>query len=225
MATRPVFRVKSLPPHYESIDVEFQFFSGFAASQQRKSVESLHEAYLSRFPDSKVLEISTRSEVMLGQMLSAFNLRCDIARSKIPVENIFQSSKVFEHGGPYLDLLEVPPYGIKKDERLRESGKLIRFEFQNEVFPLEPKTFFYDWVYINALVQNPELSKQLMEYDAFTDIAFNPQKSINCQARTAAIYVSLVKSSLLDTALKSPQSFCNTVYEENKEGFEQYSLF
>lgn len=46
-----------------------------------------------------------------------------------------------------------------------------------------------------------------MDYEAFTDIAFNPQRSINCQAEVAAIYVSLQKQKLLDAALKSKEAF------------------
>lgn len=38
---------------------------------------------------------------------------------------------------------------------------------------------------------NKELAVKIMEYDTFTDIAFNPQKSINCQVEATAIYVSL----------------------------------
>ena len=55
---------------------------------------------------------------------------------------------------------------------------------------------FYDWLYIRALAQNSELALSLMEYNAFTDIAFNPKKSINCQANSAALFVSLKKQGL-----------------------------
>ena len=53
-----------------------------------------------------------------------------------------------------------------------------------------------------------------MEYDAFTDIAFNPQKSINCQAEAAAIYVSLKKQGLLEEALKDKENFRKIVYPD-----------
>ena len=59
---------------------------------------------------------------------------------------------------------------------------------------------------------NPKLADALMEYDAFTDIAFNPEKSLNCQAEAAAIYVSLRKRNLLEEALKSKESFIDIVY-------------
>ena len=35
-----------------------------------------------------------------------------------------------------------PSIEAKKDRRLRESGKLIKFVYKNEEYPLEPKDFF-----------------------------------------------------------------------------------
>ncbi len=55
----------------------------------------------------------------------------------------------------------------------------------------------------------------MLGYDAFTDIEFNPQKSINCQAEAAAVYVSLRKQGLLEEALKNKDSFKEIVYMQN----------
>jgi len=105
------------------------------------------------------------------------------------LENIFQSAKVFANGGPYLDLLHVPPKAVKRDKRLYNSGDLKAFRYQNEDFPLIPKTVFYDFIYI-AAVKNSFTADEIKEisgYDYFTDIEFNPAKSINTQARAAAM--------------------------------------
>ena len=103
----------------------------------------------------------------------------------------------------------------------------MKFVFLGDEFPTSPKTFFYDWLYINAVSQNEELLTSLSKYDAFTDIAFNPEKSINCQARSAAICVSLVKKGLLADALKSKDEFKKMVYsDENRiQYFEQTTMF
>lgn len=45
------------------------------------------------------------------------------------VETAFQGSKVFEKGGPYVDLLNGTSRDAKKDMRLKESGNLIEFLF------------------------------------------------------------------------------------------------
>jgi len=54
----------------------------------------------------------------------------------------------------------------------------------------------------------------LTKYDAFSDIEFNPKKSINCQARTCAILVSLINLDLLDKAMESPSNFNKIVYKQ-----------
>ncbi|TON36462.1 hypothetical protein CGH58_23515, partial [Vibrio parahaemolyticus] len=41
----------------------------------------------------------------------------------------------------------------------------------------------------------------------FTDIEFNPEKSINCQAHAVALYRSLVHNGVLQQALSSPSEF------------------
>ena len=93
-------------------------------------------------------------------------------------------------------------------------------------FSLTPKTFFYDWLYINALLEKETLAVELTQFDAFTDIEFNPNKSINCQARSAAIFVSLSKTGFMEKALSSPEQFKQIVYgDEPVSVNEQLSLF
>jgi hypothetical protein len=43
----------------------------------------------------------------------------------------------------------------------------------------------------------------------FTDIEFNPEKSLNCQARSFATYVALDKRGLLSEAVQSFDTFKN----------------
>jgi type I restriction enzyme M protein len=64
---------------------------------------------------------------------------------------------------------------------------------------------------------HPELTEQAVEYDAFSDIAFNPKKSFNCQARSVAVYVSLFRQGLLQEALKDKESFLSIVYDGYKK--------
>lgn len=130
------------------------------------------------------------------------------------VETAFQSSKVFERGGPFTDLLDESSRSAKKDIRLKESGNLVEFRFFGERFPLIPRTLFYDWLYINALHQNEELADEVIQYRGFTDIEFNPKKSLNCQAYSAALYVSLRNSGMLRDALESPDTFKQVLSHE-----------
>ncbi len=210
-------------------DIEFRWFPGMSKSQKQKSIQSLHQE-AKKIVFEKILEISSKSEVDLGVHLSAFNLSITTQKEKkmFSVETAFQGSKVFRYGGPFLDLMEKTSREAKKDERLRNSGELIKFKFYNFEFPLKPRTFFYDWLYINALKQNEILAKKVLQYGAFTDIEFNPKKSINCQAYSAALYVSLYYSSKLNNCVKSPNDFLKiikSIYDDKKSSPVQTRLF
>ena len=183
MAERPAFFIRGGKVISETYS--FEWFSGFAVSQKQKSIESLHNAIMKADVNAKPLEISTKSKEPIGIKLSAFNLKLN----NYALENIFQSAKVFERGGPYLDLLDVLPKEAKRDEKLYNSGKLKAFRYQNDDFPLTPQTVFYDFIYVSAVKQSFAIDEinTISNYNYFTDIEFNPTKSINTQARAAAM--------------------------------------
>lgn len=208
MAERPVF----LPSRSGSslvsvVPVSFAWHPGLSVQQARKSIASLHEATRQQLHVSSVLEISSKSEDPIGVELSAFNLTLASpdGRKTFSVECAFQSSKVFERGGPYEDLLAKSSRDAKTDQRLKESGPLVKFRFFACDWSLEPRTAFYDWLYIQALHRHPRLAEHVLTQEAFTDIVFNPQKSLNCQARAAALYVTLARRGLLTSGLLSDQ--------------------
>ncbi|MGD9425959.1 DUF6977 family protein [Pantoea sp. NSTU24] len=213
MAVRPVF-IPVISNNVLSItkDLDFPWSPGMAKVQKQKSIKALHAAANAQGLDS-LLEISSKSEDELGVALSAFNLKIKTRKlsKEFSVESAFQASKVFEHGGPYVDLLDKESRDAKKDIRLKESGNLMSFNFYNTIWPLIPRTAFYDWLYLSALNQNKKLAEQLLQFDGFTDIEFNPAKSINCQARAAALYVSLNKLNMLEDALSSQENFLSTL--------------
>ena len=207
MAKRKTF-VVSLNDIFEEKEIDFVFYSGFSITQKQKSIESLHNAIKELYYDAEILEISSKSPIELGRKLSAFNLKLD----GIALENIFQSSKVFEYGGPYEDLLSKTPIEAKKDPRIKDSGRIIGFKYQGINYPTIPKTLFYDWIYCQALYSDKELMSSINNYDFFTDIEFNHEKSLNCQARSAAIFVSLYQKGLLEECLADIVKFEECVY-------------
>ena len=214
MAQRPVYVSTDCAPFVKTENVEFKFFPGFSEAQKTRSIESLHAAFLSKNPDLRLLEISSKSSVPLGIKLSAFNLQIVLPKSgkSVSVESAFQSSKVFEGGKQFADLLGKSSRDAKRDPRLRESGRLVAFKFFEHEFPLEPKTYFYDWLYINALCWQRNLAEEILNYNAFTDIEFNPKKSLNCQAKAAAIFVGLSRAKLIDDAVRDKEKFLKIVY-------------
>lgn len=214
MAERPIFiPITEGPTLVRTKYVEFKWFPGMAVSQKQRSVDSLHQAARALSELEKVLEVSSKSRDDLGVELSAFNLTFTTVKYNrtFSVECAYQSSKVFERGGPFTDILDLTSREAKKDGRLRSSGRLTGFRFFGMDWELEPQTAFYDWLYINALKKQPSMTERLLDYSAFTDIEFNPDRSINCQAYSVALYISLYKRHLLDEATVSKEAFLKTV--------------
>lgn len=202
MATRPVFVPEAGGEFLVSeVPVDFKWNPGMAPSQKKKNIVALHEAARKKGL-YQLLEISSKSEEEVGRRLSAFSLKLDVGDSEAYLECAYQASKVFRDGGPYLDLLLTSPREAKKDPRLRSSGELVRFEFEGKRFPISPKNAFYDWLYIKALVPHLDWIRNRVSYKGFTDIEFNPKKSINCQARAFAELVALQERGEIDRVRK-----------------------
>lgn len=209
MAERPVF-LPTPPeqhPHVEVRHFGFKWNPGFAPVQKKKNIRALHKAAATD-GFSPLLEVSTKSDEKLGRHLSAFNLKVHSEENgEIPLECAFQGSKIFEGGGPFTGLYEVNAKTAKRDLRLKTSGPLVRFEFEGVVFEPEPKTAFYDWLYIKAIYPHREWLERLHKYKGFTDIEFNPKKSFNCQAYSCALFVALMQRQQLDAAVSSKANY------------------
>jgi len=216
---RIYFKVGPEPgPAFVEQVIEFDWHMGMSWQVRQRSSLSMHDAIKENEPEAKVLEVSTKSaNYALGRALSAFNLMLGGMR----VENIFQSSKVFNDGGPYRDLLDVEPSVAKKDLRIQnqKNRRLVSFVFDGRKFPTEPKSFFYDYIYISALNTNKNLLSEVTKYNIFTDIEFNQKTPysdsrgpFNCQARACAICVWLVRNRVLEDYLKSPEKYIEKIY-------------
>ncbi|WP_230661662.1 DarT1-associated NADAR antitoxin family protein [Psychrobacter sp. I-STPA10] len=240
MATRPVFIANptqskqnhSLKNLVDIQNVDFKWFAGFALLQKQKCIESLHNALKAKNANiHNVLEISSKSKDKLGVALSAFNLmmsspqhtnKSNQADKYFSVECAFQSSKIFQTAEPaslpvqYLDLLDKTSKEAKTDPRLKNSGAIIGFNFKGQHWDNQPLTAFYDWLYITALTAHPEYHQPLLSYDAFTDIEFNPKKSINCQAHAVALFCALLRRGLLDKVMQSQSQFLR-IYDDTIE--------
>jgi hypothetical protein len=202
MANRPFFIPNDNKNELVKTElVEFKWFSGFAKVQKQKSISSFHENISKQFRYNKILEISTKSKDKLGVKLSAFNLKINFKNKEYFLESLFQGSKVFSNEGPYVDIYKKESIDAKKDERIKRSD-LKEFSFFGEKFTLDFD--FYSWLYFLALKQNKKLTSEMLQYQAFTDIEFNPEKSLNCQAYSAALYLSMIKNNILNIDKEYP---------------------
>ena len=206
MAEKSVFISKSEYPFFEEVHVNIDWFGGFALSQKRKCQIGLHQNFLIAYPDEKILEISSSSLMSIGMKLSAMNLSKRTRKGLTTVESAFQSSRIYSDGlrtvGPFPEYLFLSGRECKK--LVKEASKGMhsyRYEFDGLTFyaPAHHISQFYDFLYLNALLEpeNKEVREKLLQegYAAFTDLA---TKSLNCQARSAAIFVGLVRAGLVD---------------------------
>lgn len=209
MALRPVFiPLRDGDYFVKKVDVAFDWIPGMALSQARKRIEALHAAIARDLHKGAALEVSSKSPDPLGVSLSAFNLTVKAASGEVmSVEAAYQGSKVFAAGGPFREIYRMAAIDAKRDERLRMSGRIVGFDYFGQRWDTFPKSAFYDWLYVSALAQDERLSTSLNRFDCFTDIAFNPDKSFNCQARAVALHVSLRWRGLLGSALASQAAF------------------
>ena len=214
MAVRSIFISKTEYPFFEERKVQLEWFGGFALSQKRKCEIGLHNNFLHMYPDYKTLEVSCASTNQLGKRLSAMNLLKEvnvvidgnIHKGITSVESVFQSSRVYDDGneqiGPFPEYIMVSGQDSKK--KVKEASKGLhsyRYFFEDTYFyaPEYHISLFYDFVYMNALLEdsNADVMRQLVEgeYTAFSDLA---TLSLNSQARSCAIFVGLYKAGLLD---------------------------
>lgn len=204
MAERSVFISKNDYPFFEEVRVQFDFFQGFALSQKRKNQIGLHRNFERAYPDNKVLEISSASLYKLGAALSAMNLSKQTREGITSVESAFQSSRIYGTNGeigPFPELLFTPGRECKKIVKERSQGlQSRRYRFEGLEFGAPPHaiSLFYNYLYLNSLCEeeNQAVAQQLISsgYTAFTDLATT---SLNCQARSCAIYISLVRNGLI----------------------------
>ena len=225
MAKIPIFVSSDRYPFVNEKIIDFEWHKELAIIQKKKSIKSLHTAALEQFKDLTLLEISTKSDNPLGVQLGAF---ISITKQKkSTLEKMFYAAKIFKHGVQLKVLLFMPARQARSDIRLKKRSALIRFISNGKTWPSIPKTIFYDYQYLDTIKQNPSLSADLINYNAFTDIEFNPKKSFNYQAISAALYVSLVKIEKLEECMSGSDSFISLLGKVSSEPIEptQSNLF
>lgn len=206
MAERSVFISKAIYPFFEEVRVNIDWFGGFALSQKRKSEIGLHQNFLKTYPTEKILEISSASTISLGSQLSAMNLRKRTKAGLSTVESAFQSSRIYKNEtetvGPFPEYLFLPGRESKKLVKEASKGMISKeyiFDGMSFYAPVHHISLFYDFLYLNALLEpeNREVKEKLIseKYSAFSDLA---TKSLNCQARSATIFVGLVKAGKIE---------------------------
>lgn len=179
---------------------DFKWEPGISIAQRRRSCINLHNVLKSK--GYTPLDISSASPDEFGVKLSAFNLMWNGKT----VECWYQGSKVYKNAGVQHHLYNVSSREAKKSMKALAGDQLIGFNLNGIVFPMSPKTVFYDWIYLNGLVQSYGKELDFSAYDCFTDI----QAVINidaCQAKTVCIYTLIQQQNRFDEVMKDFDAF------------------
>lgn len=222
MATRPVFFVTTPEQGWVRVEtVSFQWFPGMSLAQKRRSIAAMQAAAQAGANGRALLEISTKSPDGTGRALSGFDLCLEIGGRRMPVESVFQGSKLCRagagHSDPCQDLYTQDAVTAKRDPRLA-ACRVTGFRLFDEDWPLDPwppetgredalpPSAFYDFLYFRALLQQPGLAASAGSYGGFTDLEFTPGRSDNCQAFSAALFVALASASGADGDIPAPSA-------------------
>lgn len=216
MATRTICFPISGYPYCKEQPVTFTWIKG----SKRQNIRAVHDAVHTTDPDFSILEVSSASVQPEGETVSSLRLllHLDSVAQDVPISTVFEAAKVFEHGGPFADLLTCEPPKVHKDTRLRTSGELLCYSLEGSEYPTEPyPDSFFEWLYCRALKQFPEKAEPLSRYNAFSDIAAaaDSKKYYGDSSRAAAIYVGLAAAGKL-SCIDSYESFIAEVYTEPK---------
>ena len=102
------------------------------------------------------------------------------------------------------------PFKLEAELEARDQ-ELIGFEYLSETWPLDPPAALYDYIYLQAITQllsqHPEAGNELAVFEAFTDVEFNPKKSLSCQARTCSLFIGLGGLEPVRRLLADPSAF------------------
>ena len=216
MATRTICFPISGYPYCREQPVTFTWIKG----SKRQNIRAVHDAVHTTDPDFSILEVSSASVQPEGETVSSLRLllHLDSVAQDVPISTVFEAAKVFEHGGPFADLLTCEPPKVHKDTRLRTSGELLCYSLEGSEYPTEPyPDSFFEWLYCRALKQFPEKAEPLSRYNAFSDIAAaaDSKKYYGDSSRAAAIYVGLAAAGKL-SCIDSYELFIAEVYTEPK---------
>ena len=160
--------------------ISFHWEPGISTAQKRRSCVNLHSA-LDFHCDLHALDISSASTEELGVALSAFNLEW----KGIPIECWYQGSKVYSDGKLNHHLYKVTSLDAKLASK--NKGPVTAFNLQGREFPTDPRTVFYDYLYLLGMCDTYGHDLDLSKYDCFTDV----QAVIDidaCQARAVCMY-------------------------------------
>ena len=186
--------------------VVFEWTPGTSISSKKLNLVAFHRAIQGALPGFRHLEVSSYSGISEGVKLSAFNLALlDERGTRVAVEVAYQSAKRFLVSGSTIAIPAVTNSleAKRESQHLSRIGDFVGFRYGGMDLGIEQSTLVFDLIYLDALRQNPVLLAKSVEFDVFSDFAFNKNKlgfvkgkSMATQARSLAGAVGAVRNGI-----------------------------
>ncbi len=127
-------------------------------------------------------------------------------RASAPVESLFCASMVFVGGGPYDDLVTVPPAAARADSRLSSSGRLLGFLLPGAppaaLYAVRPAVW-HDWLVVRGLLAS-DVPDRWRSYTGFTEVAADPWPGCRPIAYGCALFEALRERGVVAAARTVP---------------------
>lgn len=205
MVIRSVYSTRKDAPYYYEHCIEVSGNKKEDSTETR--VGQLHAAFKHLVEDKKVMEFSSKSDNKSVKKLLPGKLVKLVDGQKVTVNNIFKTAERVTADGSSAGGIAVNVVNkTVVEEGSRKAPKAIGYKYDGHIFSSRPRQMFYNYLYINALLEHPDMMAELAEYDAFSDslVASNSGNPVPAQA--VAIYVSLARLGLLEKA-RDPEEF------------------
>ena len=118
-------------------------------------------------------------------------------------------------------------------KKYKDKVNIYEFVYQGNHFDLsveingqEIKTLFYDYIYFKALQESFDAQEmqKLLKFNIFTDVEFNHKKSVNCQARSCALYHYALENNRVKYYLQNQRIF-KEIYRQYEDTSKKSLLF
>lgn len=132
-------------------------------------------------------------------------LLVDLGGAPTPLASVYCASMAFVGGGPYPELLSLPPAAVHRDPRLFSSGKLLGFAMPlpAAVVHTVPAWRWHAWLVVRALAREP-LPPAVLSGAGYTAAGARPSFGERGLAFPFAVFAALEDRSLADLALTYP---------------------
>lgn len=205
MEVRSVYSTRKEAPYYYEHCIEVP--RNKKEDVMGTNAELLHAAFQHLVHDKKVIEFSSKSDHKSVKKLLPGKLTKVVDGKKMTINKIFKTAeRVSSDDSSANNIIVNVVNKTVVEVAARKEPKTIGYKYDGHIFSSRPRQMFYNYLYINALLEHQDRMAYLAEYDAFSDVQVASSSGNPVPAQAVAIYVSLARLGLLEK-VRDPEEF------------------